>query len=123
RELVELVSFAEVVSEAELETLGPDVWLLADRLERKALITSRTESGRLEIRLAHPLYGEVLRARLPAMRARALARSLADAVEACGTRTPGDTLRVATWRLHGGGHRPELMLEAATMARWRYDFE
>jgi DNA-binding CsgD family transcriptional regulator len=122
RTLLELVAFAEVVGPAEFDTLGPDVSGLADRLERKALLSSRTVGRRLEVLLAHPLYGEVLRARLPAVRARALARSLADAIEACGARRRGDTLRVATWRLEGGGHRPELMMAAATTARWHYDF-
>jgi DNA-binding CsgD family transcriptional regulator len=122
RTLLELVAFAEVVGPAELDTLGPDVSALADRLERKALLSSRTVGRRLEVFLAHPLYGEVLRARLPAVRARALARSLADAIEASGARRREDTLKVATWRLEGGGQRPDLMLAAAITARWRYDF-
>src|SRR5207249_10655478 len=80
------------------------------------------DGHRVEVRLAHPLYGDVLRARMPAMRLPEIARSLAEAVEATGGRRREDTLRVATWRLEGGGARPGLMLAAATTARWRYDF-
>lgn len=122
RALLELVAFAEVVGPAELEILGPGVWTLTDSLERKALLSAQTQGARFEVRPAHPLYGEVLRDRLPAVRARALARALADAVEAVGAARREDTLRLATWRLYGGGDRPELMLEAASIARWRYDF-
>ena len=105
---------------AELASLGdPHV---GEHLERQGLLVSRTDGHRLELRLAHPLYGEVLRTRIPALRVRALARSLAEAVEETGARRREDTLRVATWRLDGGGGRPELMLAAATTARWRYDF-
>src|SRR5581483_8088722 len=63
------------------------------------------------------------RARIPATRARAVARSLAETVEAAGARRRGDTLRVARWRLTGGGGSAALMLEAATMARWHYDWD
>ncbi|MGH9281809.1 MAG: AAA family ATPase [Acidimicrobiales bacterium] len=117
RGLLEVVSFGEPLGPAELSAIGdPD---LAESLERKSLLLSRTDSRRLEIRLAHPLYGDVLRARIPALRCRSIARALAEAVEATGARRREDTLRVATWRLDGGGARPDLMLAAATPARWR----
>jgi DNA-binding CsgD family transcriptional regulator len=121
RALLEVVSFGEPLGTAELVTLGSQD--LAEGLERKGLLASRSEGGRLQIRLAHPLHGEVLRTRTPAVRSRAIARSLAEAVEATGTRRREDGLRVATWRLDGGGARPDLMVAAATTARWRYDFE
>jgi len=120
RDLLELVAFAESLGPAELTALADPA--LAEALERKALLVSRTDGRRLAVRLTHPLYGEVLRARIPALRCRDIARSLAEVVEATGARRREDTLRVATWRLDGGGARPELMLAAATTARWRYDF-
>src|SRR5439155_7716961 len=64
----------------------------------------------------------VLRGCTPHLRARDVAGVLADVIESVGARRRPDVLRVGTWRLEGGDARPELMLEAALMARWRYDF-
>src|SRR5205085_1209064 len=77
---------------------------------------------RLEIRLGHSLYGDVIRSRTPALRGREVARLLAEAVEATGARRREDVLRVATWRLAGGTGDPQLMYDAARLARGRYDF-
>jgi len=120
RALLELVSVGEPIGSAELTTLADPA--VAETLERRALLSSRMDGRRLEVRLAHAIYGDVLRARIPAVRARDISRSLADTVEATGARRREDTLRVATWRLIGGGARPELLVAAATTARWRYDF-
>ena len=79
RALLELVSYGEPVGQAELSALAdPDV---AERLERRALLTSRTDGRRLEVRLAHPLYGDVVRAQTPTLRQRRLAQSLAEVIE------------------------------------------
>jgi DNA-binding CsgD family transcriptional regulator len=121
RDLLELVSFGEPLGPAELSALGD--LELAESLERKGLLAPWRDQRRLTIRLGHPLYGEVLRARMPILRTSGLARSLAETVEATGARRREDVLRVATWRLEaGGGADPELMLAAARTARWRYDF-
>ncbi|MDQ1503950.1 MAG: hypothetical protein QOD57_1677 [Actinomycetota bacterium] len=120
RRLLELVSFGEPLGPAELRRLADPA--LAEGLERKGLLISRIDGHRVEVRLAHPLYGDVLRARIPAMRIPEIAHSLAEALEATGARRREDTLREATWRLDGGGAQPALMLAAATTARWRYDF-
>lgn len=121
RALMEAVSFGEPLGPAELDALGD--LSVAERLERRGLLHSTVDGRRLLVSLAHPLYGEVLRSRVPALRARSIARSLAEAVEATGARRKEDALRVATWRLASGGAQPDLMLHAATSARWRYDFD
>lgn len=118
--LVEIVALGEPVGPAVIEALSTSA--VAEDLERRAILTSRVDGRRLEIRLAHPLYGEVIRARTPALRTRAIARSLAEVIEASGARRRQDTLQVATLRLCGGGATPELMLAAAYSARWLYDF-
>lgn len=120
RALLELVAFGEPLGQAELDALA-DVEL-AEALERRGLLKSSMNRRRLEVRLSHPLYGEVLRAGVPAVRERAIARALAEVVEATGARRREDALRVATWRLSGGGGRSEVMLAGATSARWHYDF-
>jgi DNA-binding CsgD family transcriptional regulator len=119
--LLELVSFGEPLGLAELAALSdPSV---AENLERQGLLLSHMDRRRLQLRLAHPLYGDVVRARISALRERDITGRLAEAVEATGARRRDDTLRVATWRLSGGGGHPETMLAAAATARWRYDFE
>ncbi|MGH9034652.1 MAG: AAA family ATPase, partial [Acidimicrobiia bacterium] len=120
RALLEVVSFAEPLGPAELTAVGDPA--VAEALERKGLLSSLRDGYRLQVRLAHPVYGDVLQTRMPALRAGAVARALAEAVEATGARRREDVLRVGTWRLESGGARPELMLSAATTARWRYDF-
>lgn len=77
------------------------------------------------MRLAHPVYAEVLRASLSPFRARAAAaRSLADALETTGGRRREDTLTIAALRLQGGGAMvPGRMLNAAVTARERCDFD
>ncbi|HVE26950.1 MAG TPA: LuxR C-terminal-related transcriptional regulator [Sporichthya sp.] len=120
RELLEIVSFAEPVGPGELAALGS--LEIAERLERRGLLASSRQQRRIVVTLGHPLYGEVLRAKVPALRARTIARSLAEQVEATGARRREDALRVATWRLVGGGAQPGAMLHAAELARWRYDF-
>lgn len=120
RALLELVALGEPLGAAQLSAAEA---ALIDDLERDSLLASRLDGQRREIRLAHPLHGEVLRERLSIRRGRSLARRLAESVEATGTRRREDVLRVATWRLDGGGEMdPDLMLSAATTARWRYDF-
>jgi DNA-binding CsgD family transcriptional regulator len=120
RALLELVSYGEPFGQAELAALS-DVDL-AESLERRGLLDSRSDGRRLTIHLAHPLYGDVLRARIPVVRVRSIARSLAQIVESSGARRREDVLRVATWRLEGGGAAPELLFAAAAAARWHYDF-
>ena len=117
---LEFLAAGEPLEPSQLEPIGG--LGLAERLEDQGLVISEFSRRRLLLRLGHPLYGEVLRSRIPATRIRRIARHLAEAVEATGARRREDVLRIATWRLDGGGARPDLMLEAATMARWRYDF-
>jgi DNA-binding CsgD family transcriptional regulator len=120
RELMEVVAFGEPLGAAELTQLGGEA--VAEQLERKGLLRTSTQRSSLLVRLGHPIYGEVLRDRMPGLRARSIARALAEAVEAIGTRRREDLLRIATWRLVGGGAQPEVMYQAAVEARWRYDF-
>jgi DNA-binding CsgD family transcriptional regulator len=120
RAVLELVSLGEPLGHAELTTLADPA--LAEALERRGFLTTATNGRRLEVRLAHPVYGDVIRARLSALRKRAAARALAEAVEATGARRREDALRLASWRLVGGGGTPEVMLAGATAARRSYDY-
>jgi DNA-binding CsgD family transcriptional regulator len=119
RALMELVAYGEPLGQAELTALSDPA--LPEALERRGLLVSRVDEHRLEVRLAHPVYGDVVRARTPALRARAVAESLASVVEQAGAHRHEDVLRVAGWRLLAGGGQPQVLLDGAAAARWRYD--
>jgi len=76
------------------------------------------------VRLAHPLYAEVIGARVSPLRARAVFRELTAAVEAAGSRGLDDRLRVATWQLEAGvsGSAPGQLMSAAQLALDISDF-
>jgi DNA-binding CsgD family transcriptional regulator len=88
-----------------------------EKLERQSLVIVEQDGRRLDARLAHPLYGEVLRRRTPALRARTMCRQLAEVVENLGMRRREDLLRVATWHLDSADSaRPDLLTAAAGRA-------
>ncbi len=87
-------------------------------LERQGLIVNQQQSERWEIRLAHPLYGEGVRASMPVMAARSARRALADMLQAAGLPGRTDALRVAVWRLEGDAPpSTDLLITAARQAR------
>jgi DNA-binding CsgD family transcriptional regulator len=91
--------------------------------ERRGTITVEESGRRARVRLAHPLFGEVLRARMPVLQRRHLQRLLADALEETGCRRRGDVLRVATWRVESASPMDAgLLLRAARQARDVFDF-
>ncbi len=120
RALMELVAYGEPLGQAELAALCDP--LLTEDLERRGLLVGRLDGRRLQVHLAHPVYGDVVRARTPALRVRAVAESLASVIEGVGARRHEDVLRVAAWRLVAGGGDRDVLLDGATVARWRYDF-
>jgi DNA-binding CsgD family transcriptional regulator len=79
RSVLELLALGEPLGPAELAQLADP--LAVDALEERGLVTSHTEGGRIEIRLAHPVYGDVVRAGISALRERAVSRSLAEVIE------------------------------------------
>lgn len=110
---LELTALGEPIGVQLLEDLvGIEV---VDRLERQELIVVQRDQRREQVWLAHPLYGEVLRAGTTGRRARGAQRALADALAAAGARRRDDVLRIALWRLDGGGEidAPALVAGAA----------
>jgi DNA-binding CsgD family transcriptional regulator len=112
RDLVELIAFGEPLGAGLVERMVPAPVLAA--AERKGLLSVQRTCQRVEVRLVHPLYSEVVRAQTSALRARVVHRQLADALEATGARRAGDLLRivVARWR-SGGFSTPEQLVGAA----------
>lgn len=74
----------------------------AEELDAHALVTIEQNGGRLEVAVAHPLHGEILRSSMPALRRRALYRNLVDALTATGVREHSDRIRLACWSLEAG---------------------
>ena len=122
RVAVELVAWGEPLGVGVLERLvGKDAVQTA---EDGGLLVLERSGRRTLARLAHPLYGEVLRATLPLSRARAVAERLAADFGAGALRRRDDLLRVGAWQLEAGmATNPDLLLEAARQAAGRLDHE
>ncbi len=122
RDLVELLAFGEPLDAGLLERMVPAPVLAA--AERKGLFSVQRACHRVDVRSVHPLYGEVIRARTSALRARVVHRRLADTLEASGARRAGDLLRivVSRWRA-GGSSTPEQLVGAAREAMALGDYQ
>jgi DNA-binding NarL/FixJ family response regulator len=122
RAALELVAIGEPVGIVLLERIvGPDV---TAALERSHVLEVEQDGRRVHARLAHPLFGEVVRADLPGLRAIQLRRALASATAEAGARRRVDALRISTWQLDAGEPSdPAMLLAAARHARAAADFE
>ena len=113
--VLELLAVCERFGLVDLERIHGPATLEA--LEASRLVTVVTSGRRTALRLAHPLYGEVLRERLPPLRRRRIHQQLADLVEAHGARRREDVVQVALWRVASGGRLPaDRLLVAARLA-------
>jgi DNA-binding CsgD family transcriptional regulator len=120
--VIELLAAGEPLGLALLETLTAPASL--EDAEREGLIEVRQDGRRMEARLGHAIYGEVLRQRLPRSRLRRLWAVLAGALEATGARRREDLLRLARWQLDTGGPGdPALLSRAARRARQMFDID
>src|SRR6266540_3234182 len=114
-------TLAEVI-DARIGQLTPEVRKVLELAEERQLIRVVREDRRTTIRLAHPLYGEMVRQRCPVTRVRRLLADLAALVEGVGARRRDDALRVAVWRLDSDtAHDPGQLLTACRHAFAGYD--
>ena len=119
RTALELIAVGEPIGLDMLDELveGDTV----ERLEVAGVAAIGHHGDRAVARPAHPLYGDVVRSSLPDLRRRRLTRSLADALERQGVGRD-DSMRLALWRLDGGGTAaPGLLLAAARHAHLAFD--
>ncbi|MCZ4609916.1 LuxR C-terminal-related transcriptional regulator [Streptomyces sp. Lzd4kr] len=122
RPVLELLALCEELALADAEAMS-GLGVLAD-LEASRILEVMTAHRRTAVRLAHPLYGEVIRARIPHVRRRDLLLEQAERVERHGARRRDDALRIATWRLAATGTAdPALLLQAATLAQYAHDHD
>ena len=85
-------------------------------LERRGLITVQDEEV-LSVRFSHPLFGEVLRAEMPALLRRQINRQLARVLRLETGRTPADLLKLAVlWQGSGERVDPVVLAESAQVA-------
>ncbi|MFE9608637.1 LuxR C-terminal-related transcriptional regulator [Streptomyces sp. NPDC006012] len=117
----ELLAFGEPLETAVLDQLtGPAV---LEALDRHGLVLGEQDGCHTLLRLAHPLYGEVLRAGTPPHRRQRRCLELATAAERTGLHRRGDIARVGAWRLAAGDHSdPRFLLAAAEHAVRTLDF-
>jgi DNA-binding CsgD family transcriptional regulator len=110
RRVMELLALGEPLDLADAIALtGADA---LDDAESRGLIVVDPDA-----RLAHPLYGEAIRATLPSLRGRRLRLQLAQQLQARPARTSVDALRIARWLDDAGHTAPtDLLIDAAHAA-------
>jgi len=115
RDALEILAVGEPVPIGCLSELFPaDV---ITRLERRGLVRSRDEGGAPQVRLGHPVFGEVVRADASALQFKEIRRRLADAFQTYDEFGGEHSLRIATWRAEiGDPSDPHVMIEGARRA-------
>jgi ATP/maltotriose-dependent transcriptional regulator MalT len=114
RRFLELLSIGEPLPLRVAEqVVTPDT--LVD-LERRGLVAVQ-DGDAPRLRFSHPLFGEVLRAEMPALRERQLSRQLAEILRTEGSGTPADLLKLAIlWRDSGEVVDPAVLAQASHVA-------
>lgn len=116
RALAEVIAVGEPMTLGELAALGD--LRRAERLERQGIVGCERVGAVVVARLAHSVYAEVLRARIPVLRMQAIADQLAGTIEVGDD--PGALIRLGRLLLLSGRRDPDRLLEAARAARWSY---
>jgi ATP/maltotriose-dependent transcriptional regulator MalT len=93
-----------------------------EHLERAGLVRIRSDVRRQPVTLAHPVYGEIVRAAVPATTRRRLLLDRTDWIEEHGARRRDDVVTIAGAYLDATGSAdPELLMSAAWFARHNDD--
>ncbi|MGD9997082.1 MAG: LuxR C-terminal-related transcriptional regulator [Ilumatobacteraceae bacterium] len=111
RDALSIVALAEPIAVELLDAVLDGPALI--ELERRGWISIADSGLRSEVRLTHPLIGEVLRHTMSRLLARSVYRDLAEAIRARGARRREDRLRVVLWSLESGGGLASAELVAA----------
>ncbi|MCO6008494.1 hypothetical protein NE236_26305 [Actinoallomurus purpureus] len=113
--VLEYLSLGEPVGLATLIALTSAE--ACEAVEEAQLASVLRDGRRTQIRLAHPIYGEVIRASCPVLRARRRQAELAAVTKTYGHRRREDVMRIAAWRLESGtATEPGPLLTAAALA-------
>lgn len=115
RRVVELLALGEPLRPQELVSLAG--FEAVSAVEAHGIIRVEGAGADGMVRLAHPLYGDVVRTSMPTMRAAQLRRDLARSVQERADRSREDALLIVRWLLDAGDPVPvELSIEGATAA-------
>jgi DNA-binding CsgD family transcriptional regulator len=115
RHVIELLALGEPLRLPELVSLAGVEGAIS--VEARGMAAVEGAGPAATIRLAHPLYGDVVRASMPAIRAAQTRRDLARIVQERSDRSREDALLIARWLLDAGDPLPtELSMEAAAAA-------
>lgn len=108
-----------LVSDLEREGLLDDT----EDLERRGIVRIDESAADPEVRLAHPLYSEVLRGMLGVLERRRLMQRAMDVIAARPVAREDDALRIAGWQLDlGQSPEPEVLITGARRARSVLDY-
>jgi hypothetical protein len=120
--VLELLALGEPLFVSELVAVAGRAPLAA--VEARGLIAVDGSGGEVEVRLAHPMYGEGIRAGLGKFRGDEIRVELAGIVQSRPRRTPDMSLRIARWLLDAGEPAPaETLVDAARAANLNGDPE
>ncbi|MFD7916351.1 LuxR C-terminal-related transcriptional regulator [Streptomyces sp. NPDC059752] len=115
RQVLDLLSLCEPLSLGHLE-MDAEPQVLS-QLEQSGLIVVVQEERRSAVRLAHPLYGEVLRADMTAQCRRDTLLRQVHLLKRSGARRREDAVHLATYKLAATGTaNPALLVRAAVLA-------
>jgi hypothetical protein len=121
RPALELLALCEPVPLADVLATTDQDTLIA--MEEAGVVRVVTGRRRTTVALAHPLYGEALRRRIPSLRRNKVLLDQVDRTKAVGARRTDDTRRMAAWQLAATGTAdPALLVEAAGLARYAHDY-
>lgn len=118
--VLEILAVAGVVSESDLTAMLDDPPM--EELEQRGLIVLDQSGRRSQVRLGHPVFGEILRADSPVTRQRRLRARLAQRIEECGARRQDDILHLVAW-LDDADRRPtaDQLVRASKRAQALFD--
>jgi DNA-binding CsgD family transcriptional regulator len=120
RRHLELLALGEPLPLDLATRVVPEV-VLQD-LENDGLVNVDLESHAAQVQFVHPLYGELVRDRIPALRARGLWRELVAGAEQASLAQPIDVRRMALWQMEAGlPVEAELLAAAADLALQHFD--
>jgi DNA-binding CsgD family transcriptional regulator len=113
--VLELLALGEPLRLAEMiELVGIDP---LQQAEARGLLSVSPPAEGGEVVFAHPVYGDVIDAGMPALRAHAARLRLAELVGRRSPRSPDDALRIARWLLDAGEPIPlDVLVDAARAA-------
>jgi DNA-binding CsgD family transcriptional regulator/tetratricopeptide (TPR) repeat protein len=120
RRLLELLAFGEPLGSEPLVRLGAGHVLAST--EQAGLVVSERTGRRLNVRLAHPLYADVIRRRTSPLRQRDTYRILAQTLDLTGARRAEDKPRLVRWRLAAGLPTDPQLVRAAAETLLRKNF-